>query len=121
MAESAPARTPGPPGPSDAVLTAWAFFAPRVWALLHAEIQAGIEAKLPHDAGLLALAGAFIEVGRELLDMRDAFTAAGGDAEIAALLLGIERKLAGVPPSSPPPAPAPSAPRRRSARRASGH
>ena len=85
-------------------LEAHQFFAPRVWTFLNAEIAIGHGQRLDPVFGLLALADSLIEVAQAALEARQAFLTAGGDVDVAALLLGIRRTRT---PDTPGAAPAP--------------
>ena len=72
-------------------LEAHQFFNLRVWAFLNAEIAVGQGQRLDPVFGLLALADSLIEVAQAALEARQALLTAGGDVDVAALLLGIQR------------------------------
>ncbi|MBI4060144.1 MAG: hypothetical protein HY403_01810 [Elusimicrobia bacterium] len=95
-------------------LRAYEFYGPRVWAFLNAEVGQGQERGLDPALGLLALASALLDAMQGLMEIRSALAAAGGDADVAALMLGLRSTLRVVPdaPAAPPP-PIRSAKRRR--------
>ena len=116
-----PEGQPPPPAPLDhkaqmRFLETFAFHRPRVWDFVQAEIDI-CEAR-GGDVGvaLIALANALVSNAQDLMEVRQALLAAGGDADVAAMMLGIERarqdadKPANAPPQKRRGKPAPARP-----------
>lgn len=104
------------PATRAAFVRAVRFFEPRLWIVLNAEIEAGQRAGVDPAVGLLALANGLIDLAKGAMEVREALATAGGDADVAAMILGI-RSAVRLAPEEPeaeaPPARSPRQRRRR--------
>lgn len=82
-------------------LAARAVLAPRVLEFLNGLVAEAAQAGLDAQYGILAIADALIEASQTALELRQALLDAGGDADVAALLLGL--KAGGIDAKSTPP------------------
>ncbi len=78
-----------------AFVRAVAHFEPRLWDFLNREIVAAQAVGVDPAIGLLALANGMIDLAKGAMEVREALAAAGGDADVAAMILGI--RTTGVP------------------------
>lgn len=93
-----------------AFLRASEFFAPHLWVFLNREVEAAMLEGIAPALGLLALASGLIDLAEGAMEVRGALAAAGGDADVAAMILGLRRRtpLAGTAePEAPSPPPRP--------------
>lgn len=82
------------------------FFEPRLWIFLNAEIEAAQKARIDPRIALLALANGLIDLAKGAMEVRGALEVAGGDADVAAMILGLRssaRLVPEEPESEPPP------------------
>ncbi len=106
--QPAPPPAPLEPALRVAFLRAVQFFEPRLWIVLNAEVDAAKQAGIDPAIALLALANGLIDLAKGAMDIRGALAAAGGDADVAAMILGIRSQVRIAPESesvSPKPQP----------------
>ncbi len=91
--QPAPPPAPLEPALRVAFLRAVQFFEPRLWIVLNAEVDAAKQAGIDPAIALLALASGLIDLANGAMEVRQALAAAGGDADVAAMILGIRSSV----------------------------